>query len=81
MTIDQAIKDICEKHFPQFSYIFDDEFNIDQAVSREKLPAIAHVLPVGGTMVMRNGRIYDRENIYNLDMANLVLNLFINKSL
>jgi len=64
MTIDEAIKDICGKHFPQYTYIFDDEFNIDQAISREKLPAIAHVLPIGGTMVMRNGRIYDRENIY-----------------
>ena len=64
MTIDQAIKEIAKKHFPQYTYIFDDEFNIDQAVSREKLPAIAHVLPIGGTMAMRNGRIYDRESIY-----------------
>ena len=61
MTIDQAIKDICEKHFPQFSYIFDDWWDVDQAVSRAKLPAIAHILPIGGTMAARNGRIYDRE--------------------
>lgn len=63
MTIDQAIKDICEKHFPQFSYIFDDWWDVDQAVSRAKLPAIAHILPIGGTMRVhqRTGRIYDRE--------------------
>ena len=63
MTIDQAIKDICEKHFPQFSYIFDDWWDVDQAVSRAKLPAIAHILPIGGSMTMRNGRIYDREYV------------------
>jgi hypothetical protein len=63
MTIDQAIKDICEKHFPQFSYIFDDWWDVDQSVSRAKLPAIAHILPIGGSMRVhpRTGRIYDRE--------------------
>ena len=63
MTIDQAIKEICEKHFPQFSYIFDDWWDVDQAVSRAKLPAIAHILPIGGSMRVneRTGRIYDRE--------------------
>jgi hypothetical protein len=63
MTIDQAIKDICENHFPQFSYIFDDWWDVDQAVSRAKLPAIAHILPIGGTMRVHEhtGRIYDRE--------------------
>ena len=61
MTIDQAIKEIAQKHFPQFSYIFDDWWDVDQAVSRAKLPAIAHILPIGGSMTARNGRIYDRE--------------------
>ena len=63
MTIDQAIKDICEKHFPQFSYIFDDWWDVDQSVSRAKLPAIAHILPIGGVMRVHptTGRIYDRE--------------------
>ena len=63
MTIDQAIKDICVKHFPQFSYIFDDWWDIDQAVSRSALPAIAHILPIGGVMRVHpaTGRIYDRE--------------------
>jgi hypothetical protein len=26
-----------------------------------KLPAIAHILPIGGNMRLHNGRIYDRE--------------------
>lgn len=63
MTIDEAIKEICEKHFPQFSYIFDDWWDVDQAVSRANLPAIAHILPIGGVMRVHptTGRIYDRE--------------------
>jgi hypothetical protein len=63
MTIDEAIKDICGKHFPQYTYIFDDWWDVDQAVSRAKLPAIAHILPIGGSMRVhpRTGRIYDRE--------------------
>jgi len=65
MTIDQAIKGICEEYFPQFTYIFDDWWDVDQAVSRAKLPAIAHILPIGGSMRVheRTGRIYDHEYV------------------
>ena len=65
MTIDEAIKKIAteDEQFSQFTYIFDDWWDVDQAVSRAKLPAIAHVLPIGGSMTMRNGRVYDRENV------------------
>ena len=65
MTIDEAIKKIAteDEQFSQFTYIFDDWWDVDQAVSRAKLPAIAHVLPIGGSMTMRNGRIYDREYV------------------
>lgn len=64
MTIDQAIKEIAtSEQFKDFTYIFDDWFDQDQSISRAKLPAIAHVLPEGGTMTIRNGRIYDREEV------------------
>ena len=65
MTIDEAIKKIAteDERFSQFTYIFDDWWDVDQAVSRAKLPAIAHILPIGGSMTMRNGRVYDRENV------------------
>lgn len=65
MTIDEAIKKISteDEQFSQFTYIFDDWWDVDQAVSRAKLPAIAHILPIGGSMTMRNGRVYDRENV------------------
>lgn len=65
MTIDEAIKRIAteDEQFSQFTYIFDDWWDVDQAVSRAKLPAIAHILPIGGSMTMRNGRIYDREYV------------------
>ena len=65
MTIDEAIKKIAteDEQFSQFTYIFDDWWDVDQAVSRAALPAIAHILPIGGSMAMRNGRVYDRENV------------------
>ena len=63
MTIDEGIKRIAEEHFQGFSYIFDDWYDIDQAVDRTPLPCIAHVLPIGGTMTLRNGRLYDRESV------------------
>ena len=65
MTIDEAIKKIAteDEQFSQFTYIFDDWWDVDQAVNRAKLPAIAHILPIGGSMTMRNGRVYDRENV------------------
>ena len=65
MTIDEAIKRIAteDEQFSQFTYIFDDWWDVDQAVSRAALPAIAHILPIGGSMTMRNGRIYDREYV------------------
>ena len=65
MTIDEAIKRIAteDEQFSQFTYIFDDWWDVDQAVSRAKLPAIAHILPIGGSMTMRNGRIYAREYV------------------
>ena len=62
-TIDQEIKRIATEHFPGFSYIFDDWWDVDQSVSRVHLPAIAHILPIGGSMWTRNGRVYDREYV------------------
>ena len=62
MTIDEAIKAIAtSEEFKDFTYIFDDWWDVDQSVSRVKLPAIAHILPIGGNMRLHNGRIYDRE--------------------
>lgn len=65
MTIDEAIKKIAteDEQFSQYTYIFDDWWDIDQSVSRAALPAIAHILPIGGVMRLHNGRIYDREYV------------------
>lgn len=64
MTIDQALKKIAQEFFPDFSYIFNDINDIDQAMDRTPLPAIGHVLPISGTMELRNGRVYDTENVW-----------------
>ena len=63
MTIDQALKHIATTVFPSWSYVFDDWWDVDQAVSRVNLPAIAHILPIGGTMTTRHGKVYDREYV------------------
>ena len=65
MTIDEAIREIATgETFDQFAYVFDDWWDADQAISHVKsLPAIIHVLPIGGTMTVRNGRVYDREQV------------------
>lgn len=64
MTIDEAIKAIAtSEEFREFTYVFDDWWDVDQSVSRAKLPAIAHILPIGGVMELRNGRLYDREQV------------------
>lgn len=64
MTIDEAIREIATGgEFDEFSYVFDDWWDADQSISRAKLPAIVHVLPIGGVMSIRNGRVYDREQV------------------
>lgn len=65
MTIDEAIKTIATSEaFEDFSYVFDDWNDADQSISRVKaLPAIVHILPISGTMTVRNGRIYDSEQV------------------
>ena len=64
MTIDEAIREICTSgEFDEFSYVFDDWWDVDQSISRARLPAIAHILPIGGVMSLRNSRVYDREQV------------------
>lgn len=71
MTIDEKIKEIATTYFTTYSYVFNDWYDIDQAVSRTALPCIAHVLPINGTLRMHNGKVYDRETV-NIAFLNKV---------
>lgn len=63
MTIDEKIKAVAEEYLPTYTYVYNDEYDSDQAIDRNPLPAIVHLLPSDGTMFIRNGKIYDRETV------------------
>lgn len=63
MTIDEVIKTVAEESFPSYTYVYNDWYDSDQAIDRNPLPAIVHLLPSDGTMYERNNRIYDRETV------------------
>lgn len=65
MTIDEAIMEIATSEtFDDFDYVYDDWWDADQSIGRlKRLPAIIHILPIGGTMEVRNGRVYDHEQV------------------
>ena len=63
MTIEDKIKQIATQHFPQYDYIYDNLYRIDERMETSKMPVIISTLPQGGVVNVRNGRIHDRENI------------------
>lgn len=63
MTIDECIKTVAEEQFSAYTYVYNDWYDSDQAIDRNPLPAIVHLLPDDGAMYIRNGKIYDRENV------------------
>lgn len=62
-TIESIIKVVVEEHFNGFSYVFDDWATADAKLDKVSYPAILCVVPVSGMTEVRNGRIYDTENI------------------
>lgn len=63
MNIDAKIREIVASELPGFSYVFENWYDADTAVDRMALPAIICVLPVSGTLELRNGRSRDSENL------------------
>jgi hypothetical protein len=62
MSIEDKLKEIAGQKFPAFSYVFDSWDGVDVKVGRVSLPAIVTILPVGGNLNFRNGRLRDNEN-------------------
>ena len=62
MSIEEKVKAVCADALPEFTYIFADWFDASRIVSKSPLPAVVNILPVSGTMEVRNGRRYDVEN-------------------
>lgn len=64
MTIEEKIKEIAKSEpFAHMSYVFEDWYGADAALSRTTLPAIIAILPVSGTIRVANGRTYDAVDI------------------
>ena len=62
-TSESVIKSIAQERFKGFSYVFDDWTTADARLEKLDYPAILCILPVSGTTEIRNGRVFDTENI------------------
>ena len=62
MSIEEKIKRVCADVLPDMTYVFADWFDASRIVSKVQLPAIINILPVSGTMEVRNGRRRDVQN-------------------
>ena len=62
MSIEEKVRAVCADALPEFTYIFADWFDASRIVSKSPLPAVVNILPVSGTMEVRNGRRHDVEN-------------------
>ena len=63
MNIEDKIKEIVKEQFKAFNYAFGDWYEIAEILDRTPLPAIASVLPSGGSLDFSNGMVKDSENI------------------
>lgn len=64
MTIEETIKETANsEQFANMSYVFEDWYGADAALSRTTLPAIIAILPISGTVHFQNGRVYDTVDI------------------
>ena len=62
-TIESIIKDIAAEQFGEFSYVFENWEDADAKLEKIPDPAIVCVLPTGGSVSMRTGRVFDTEYV------------------
>lgn len=62
-TIEGTIKEIAEKRYNAFSYVFENWADADTKLEKLSYPAIVCVMPVGGMMGVRNGKVKDTEYV------------------
>lgn len=55
MTTDERIREIVSNTFPDWTFVFDDWFGADKAISKVALPVIIELLPFNGQLTLRNG--------------------------
>lgn len=63
-TIENILKTIKNESLPKFSWVFDSWMDADTQLDRIKVfPAMVVILPTSGSTEVRNGKVYDKENI------------------
>lgn len=62
-TIEDIIQTIAEEQFADFTYVFENWEDADAKLEQLPYPAIVCVLPTGGSVSMRTGRVFDSEYV------------------
>lgn len=63
-TIEETLREVAGTILPSFTWVFDSWLDADTKLDRIKeFPAIVVILPTSGTTEIRNGRVFDKENI------------------
>lgn len=58
------MKTIKNESLPKFSWVFDSWMDADTQLDRIKVfPAMVVILPTSGSTEVRNGKVYDKENV------------------
>lgn len=60
-TIEETLKNIAKKHFPDWTYVFETWEDADRKLEKLSYPAIVCILPSGGEGKIANGKVYDTE--------------------
>lgn len=59
----QRLRDIATETLPSFSMLFGTWDDVDRLLDHASYPAILNILSVSGGASVRNGRVYQRENL------------------
>ena len=63
MSIEDKIREIAEREFKGYSYVFEDWNGAAEVVDRVSLPAIICVLPSSGYFDIARGKVKDSEDM------------------
>ena len=62
-SIENKLREIAEKQFGGYSYIFEDWNGAAEVATKVEVPAIICLLPTGGFLDFSRGRVKDSEDI------------------
>lgn len=62
-TIENIIENLATEKFSDFSYLFENWEDADAKLEKIPYPAIVCILPTGGSVGFRTGRVFDTEYV------------------